>query len=1355
MVMTLGVLVAVSAENPKPSMTLPSQLHYSSLPLAFEQNCGQTDPAVKFLARGSGYAIFLTEKEAVMPLQRSIAHASKPFAVGGIAGRNVAHENSLKDVLQLRWAGAEATPQVEGLGKESGKSNYLIGNNPAKWVQGVPAFSKVKYRNVYPGIDVVYYGNQHELEFDIDVAPGANVSLVRLKIAGGHDRNSDLHLNHHGDLVVHTRAGDVCFHKPRAYQSSVNASSGKRFLQARYVIGKDGEVSFDVESYAPAKPLIIDPVLSYSTYLGGTDYNYATGIAVDASGAAYITGYTSSVDFPVSGGVQGIFAGGSCDSEVNTAPCFDAFVAKLNPQGTGLIYSTYLGGTGDDRGARIAVDAGGEAYGAGFTDSLDFPTASPLQSANGGGACGTTAYPEPCYDAFVVKLSAPGSSLVYSTYLGGTGDDFASSIAVDSSGDAYVGGLTSASNFPVTYGSLQTSYGGGPFDGFLAKINPSGSALVYSTYLGGSQEDHVNDVVLDSAGSAYLTGQTNSANFSVQGGFQPKYTATTCGSALSSIPCFESFVTKLNSTGSALVYSSYLGGTAASYGDGIALDSSGAAYVTGWTTSKDFPVTDGAFDTKWSGSDEAFVAKITPAGDAIGYATYLGSINPDQANAIAVDSSGNAYIAGYAYGGKLPVSSPLQVNSGGLYDVFVSEFNTIGSALVFSTYLGGAGDEAANDLALDSSGNVYVAGDTFSTDFPVTTSALTTAYTGGSYDAWIARISPQNAAGLTAVPNPIAFAAQEVNTTSAVSTVKLGDAGSSVLSISGISVTGDFAEASQCGETVSPGTQCAINVTFTPTAVGARTGTLVIKDSAAGSPHTVKLNGYATSGAVTLSATSLSFGLVAVGTTSTQTVTLTNVAQSPLDISSILAGGDYTETNTCGSVVNPGSSCSIAVIFSPNSLGTSVGTVTITDTALGSPQTITLTGTGATPPAASVSPSSLSFGSQAVGTTSFPQTVTLTNTGGSPMVITGITASGNFAESDNCGTGVAPGTNCAISVTFNPQQTGAQTGTLAINDNAAGSPQTVSLSGSGDISFTLTAKQSSVTVLQGTSQAQFTLSASTSNGFAGSIVLGCANISPATCTFDPPSIAPGQSSTLTVGNLNEVTSPSFNFTVTGTVATTNLLAAASTTVSSSSTTASGTTMATLTLSVQFADFTLAALPTDDSIQAGGTANYTLTLTPINGFDVPVSLSCSGAPAVSTCSFSSSTVNVDSSVPVTVTLAVHTTSRSIVNPPPDVWHFPKDGPHTPWFMLWALSILLGLLLVFARTRSRELTLAAAIRNTSLAILICLALSACGGGGGGGGVPPPTNNGTPAGTYTLTVTATAQSLSHKSQVTLKVD
>jgi centrosomal CEP192-like protein/beta-propeller repeat-containing protein len=1234
-------LAAGAAEHPKSAFAPPSQIQYASLPLAFEQNRGQTNSAVKFLARGAGYALFLTEQEAVMSLERSVAN-SQQASVTAQPGSNGHQRNIRKDVIRLRWARANPAPRIEGLDRQTGRSNYLIGSDPAKWVKDAPEYSRVEYHGIYPGIDIAWYGNQRQLEFDIDLAPGADPGSLRLEIMGENHHPAKLRIDSDGELVVRTRAGDVRFRKPVAYQPVGGAGKRRHFLAARYVIEKDGQIGFEVSGDDAAKPLVIDPVLAYSTYLGGTDYNYATGIAVDASGYTYITGYTSSVDFPVSGGVQGVFSGGSCDTEVNTAPCFEAFVAKLNPQGTALVYSTYLGGTGDDEAVRVAVDSSGQAYIAGFTNSLDFPTAGPLQGSNGGGACGTTAFPAPCYDAFVAKLNASGSNLVYSAYLGGTGDDFASSIAADSNGNAYVGGLTSASNFPVTYGTLQTSYGGGPFDGFVAKINPTGSSLIYSTYLGGSGEDHVNGIAIDGSGDAYLAGQTNAANFPVKGGFEAQYTAASCGSALSNASCFEGFVSELNPTGTALVYSSYLGGTAASYGSDVALDSSGAAYVTGWTTSKDFPVTQGAYDTAWGGANEAFVAKIAPGGGALSYATYLGDIYPDQANAIAVDGSGNAWIAGFTYGGKFPVASPLQAANGGLYDAIVSEINPTGSALLFSTYLGGTGDDAANDIALDSSGNVYVAGDTFSTDFPVTPSAMTTGYTGGSYDAWIAKIGRQNAAGLTATPNPLVFAAQEINTASPPSILKIGDAGSAALSISGISVTGDFAETSQCGLTVAAGTQCIINVTFKPTATGKRTGKLVISDSAAGSPHTVQLSGYGSSGAVSLSASSLDFGSVVVGTTSTKTVTLTNPAQSPLEISSIQAGGDYTESNNCGSVVNPGASCIISVSFRPSAVGTSVGTVTITDGGLGSPQTITLTGTGVPP-------------------------------------------------------------------------------------------------------FSLSADPSVETVLVGTGQVQFTVSALAGAGFTGSIVLGCNNISPATCAFSPAAIAPGQSTTLTVGNLSGLASSSLDFTVTGT---TNV---SSTSTSGASTAASGTMTAVLALTVQIADFALDTSPAANSIQAGQSASYTVTVTSLNGFNLPVSLGCSGAPQGATCSFSSPTVQVTSSATVQDTLTVQTTARSLVDPPSGGW---RCGPIS-WLALLAWWIVLALGLSSARGRRRQLIVA--FRTASAVLLVSLALTSCGGGGGGGGgggAPTPSNTGTPAGTYTLDITATAQSLSHSGQVTFQV-
>ncbi len=1222
---------------------------YASLPLAFEPNRGQADPSIKFLAHGSSSTIFLSGRDILIALcrgGRNPTSSSAPLKSPQFPGSRAAASGGF---VRVSLIGASSAPQPEVGEALKGKSNYFIGNDSARWIKDVPTYAGVKFRRVYPGIDVAYYGNGRKLEFDFIVSPEANPGAIRLKITGKPGPVS-LRVGRSGGLVAHTAVGGVHFQQPRVYQVNENSHPAmKRLVRSRYVVMNDGCVRLEIGRYHRTEPLVIDPVLTYSTYLGGTDFNYASGVAVDASGDVYLTGYTTATDFPVVGGVQGNFSGGSCDTEVNTTPCFDAFVAKLNPQGSGLLYSTYLGGTGDDRGIRIAVDAAGEAYIAGFTDSLDFPLASAFQSSPGGGTCGTTAYPDPCFDAFVAKLSASGSSLIYSSYLGGTGDDFASDIAVDASGNAFVAGLTSASNFPTSYGALQTSFGGGLFDGFVVEINAAGTAKVYSTYLGGSGEDHVAAIALDASDNAYVTGQTNSANFPTHAGFDSTYTATTCGSALNSFPCFEAFVSKLNPTGTALIYSSYLGGTAASYGDGIALDSGLNVYVAGWTTSKDFPITPSAYETAYAGSDEAFVAKIASVGDALVYATYLGDTNPDVANAIAVDATGDAYIAGYAYGGGFPVAAPLQMSSGGFYDAIVAELNPTGSGLVYSTYLGGAGDEYANDLALDVFGNLYVAGDTFSVDFPTTPSAYTTGYTGGSYDAWVAKISPQNAAGLTAVPNPLVFPAQEINTTSVPQAMKLGDAGSAPLEVSSIVAAGDFAETNNCG-TVAAGTSCSVSVTFTPTGVGTRTGTLTITDDAAGSPQTAKLTGFGTSGAVSLSATSLDFGSVPIGATSaSQSVTLTNVAQSPLDIYSIQTEGAYSESNTCGSVVSAGASCTITVAFSPPSTGTLVGSVVITDTAADSPQTIVLTGVGVLP-------------------------------------------------------------------------------------------------------FSLTAQQASVSVLAGTGQVTFTVSASTSNGFTGSIALGCANIAPATCSFNPAAITPGESSTLTVGNLSAVTSTSLNFSVTGTIVLTS--STATSTLSTTSTTGS-TDTAMLPLTVNFEDFTITASPSQASIGAGGTASFTLTLTPVNGFALPVALSCTGAPPEATCTVSPSSVALGGTDPAVATLTLGTTSRSFVGPfLMRVWLLLWGRRRLGWFGWWGGCVVL-LLACFA-ARNRGSGIRDWVAEVALMALLCMWTTSCGGGSGGGSSGGGSRSpGTPAGTYTLQITAAAKSLIHKEMVTVEVN
>jgi hypothetical protein len=445
-------------------------------------------------------------------------------------------------------------------------------------------------------------------------------------------------------------------------------------------------VSFSVGEYDRNRELRIDPLLSYSTYLGGNGTNKGTAIAVDSSNAAYITGYTDSTNFPVSGAAQAT-SGGSVD----------VFVTKLNAAGNAIVYSTYLGGSGDDRGFSIAVDGSGSAYVTGYTGSTNFPVVSAFQPNAGGGG----------RDAFVAKLSPAGSALAFSTYLGGSGSDSGNGIAVDGSG-IYVTGSTTSTNFPVA-GAFQSALGGGQ-DGFVTKLNAAGSAIVYSTYLGGSLDDRGSSIAVDSTGAAYIAGTTSSTNFPIAAALQ-----STNGGAP------DGFVTKLSAAGNTLIYSTYLGGSGVEnveLGRSIAVDSAGSAYITGMTASTNFP-TFQPLQASLNGSNDAFVVKLSPAGSAFVYSTFLGGSSIDYGESIAVDSSGNAYVAGYTASPDFPALNADQPVIGGGYDAFVAKLNSAGSAITDSDFLGGSGADSGYGIALDSSAAAYMTGQTSSSNFPV------------------------------------------------------------------------------------------------------------------------------------------------------------------------------------------------------------------------------------------------------------------------------------------------------------------------------------------------------------------------------------------------------------------------------------------------------------------------------------------------------------------------------------------------------------------------------------------------------------------------------------------------------------
>jgi Beta-propeller repeat len=673
------------------------QANYAALPLAFEQNQGQTDSQVKYLARGNGYVLFLTSNDAVFSL-RSRSPESAASRVRRVNAKNISgHRSAQKDssaVVRMHLVGANSSAKVAAIDQLPGKSNYFLGNDPSKWRTDVPRYARVSYQGVYPGVDMTFHGAQRQFEFDFVVAPGANPAPIGLHLTGAQSLKTD----DSGNLVVSSAAGDVLLHKPVAYQKE---NGQRQNVDAQFVLKADNQVSFALGNYDRARELVIDPSVSYaySTYLGGSGDDEGFGTAVDGSDNAYITGQTASADFPV-------VAGGLSPNSLLGVT--NAFVTKIAVGGSSLVYSTYVGGTGSDSGNAIAVDSSGEAFVAGGTSSTDFPhTSGAFQTALGSVAG----------NGFVFELSSTGNALIYGTYLGGTGSDVVKAMAIDSSKNVYVVGRTSSSDFPVQ-SPLQANLTG-TSNGFVTKLAAGGASLMFSTYLGGGTGDYASGVALDSSSNVYVTGGTSNGTFpTTAGAFQTK-----CGTDGNCNGLSDAFVTVINAAGSGYVYSTFLGGSGIEAGAGIAVDASGNAYVTGSTTSTDFPLKS-ALQGTYGGDTDAFVTKLNAAGNALVYSTYLGGSQPDGGAYVAVDGGNNAYVTGQTESSPFPTSGATQTTLGGGNDAFVAEINSAG-ALAFSTYLGGSLDEdgtVGNEegaIAVDfTGGSIYVTGNTTSSDFP-------------------------------------------------------------------------------------------------------------------------------------------------------------------------------------------------------------------------------------------------------------------------------------------------------------------------------------------------------------------------------------------------------------------------------------------------------------------------------------------------------------------------------------------------------------------------------------------------------------------------------------------------------------
>jgi hypothetical protein len=899
---------------------------YGKLPLSFEANQGQVNGPVQFLSRGVGYMLFLTGDEAVLELEKSsvlsgqssvgtrqnpsVAPTFRSAGAGLKSGATTSVDMPTTDhgprttnsVLRMKLVGANASAAVTGAEELPGKSNYFIGSDPTKWRTNVPNYAQVRYQDVYPGVDLVYYGTQGgQLEYDFVVAPGADAHSIGLSFQGaGHirvDRGT-------GDLVLALAGSDLRFRKPVVYQEQFAVDSSqltvqdekrnttdnpkskiqnRQFLDGRFVLTGTNRIGFQVAAYDRRAPLIIDPVLVYSTYLGGGQYNIGYRVAVDASGSAYVAGATNSSDFPTTAGVfSSMLHPGGCPlyhHRISFA-CPDAFVTKLDPAGTQLVYSTYLGGSAPDAATGISVDSSGNAYVTGSTSSTDFPTTLGAFQTS---ATDTSAR----IHAFATKLNATGSVLIYSTYLAGTQYDVSTVSALDSGGNLYVAGGTNSADFPTTRGAFQPAIAGTScihdglpvpcVDGFIAKLNPQGSALIYSTFLGGSNHDAVLGLAIDSTGSVYATGGTLSTDFPVANALQPSFGPTTCGTTQggSPRPCFHAFVTKLNSTGTALDYSTYLGGNGDDAGIGIAVDETGAAYVTGATNSTNFPTTTGAAQTSFGGGTcgnlsspfdcpDAFLAKLDPLGTSLAYSTYLGGSGFDFGWGIALDNAKNAYVVGgtdsldfptadpiqaFLKGGSCSIPStylgnaPIQGFSFNCPNAFLTKIDPTGTTRLFSTYLGGGSGDFAFSVAVDASGGSYLAGSTLSPTFP-TANPLQPSMTGYA-DAFISKFSLVPSAHLS--PGSLTFCALETQYPTSISpqTVTLSNTGNAPLELNSMWLVGDFTQNNNCLRSVAAGANCTITVTFNPPrgARGVWTGSLTIGDNAHPSSQTLSLIG--------------------------------------------------------------------------------------------------------------------------------------------------------------------------------------------------------------------------------------------------------------------------------------------------------------------------------------------------------------------------------------------------------------------------------------------------------------------------------------------------------------------------------
>ena len=1000
---------------------------YLKLPMSFERNQGQAPGRYGYVTQGNGYGLELEPSGAhlslFIPDPDNTEHKEKATNQTNRPLRKNGHYAE----LQLGFVNASNKAKAEGLDLLPGKANHFQTNDPKTWFTNLPTYSRVAYRGVYPGIDVLYYGNQNQLEYDFVVSPGADPRTIDLQLLGSQVQQ----ITSDGSVLARLDGAEVRFHKPILYQWKENG--GKQYVEGGYLLeaankatGETPHLRFHIGNYDPERELIIDPVLTYSTYENGFS-GYIDSIALDSAGDAVIlSGY----------------------GQTN--------ISALSPDGTTLLFTTTLGSGNESYPFSLALDPSGNIAVTGEVIGTTWPTTTGGYQLNNAGN----------YDFFVTELNPTGANLLYSTYLGGSGEEEYSFIATDALGKLYVAGWTYSTNFPTTASAYQTTLSNSGSGPTVSKLDPtlSGSAsLLYSTYVTGTaSSSYVYALAVDSGGNAYFVGPQGNGFPITAGAFSfDGYESSTGGV----------FVTKVNPTGTQLVYSAYLG-PGVPYG--IAVDGSGAVYVTGTSSYLDFPATTGAYQAANAATPGAFAAKLSPDGSTLTYAGFLNGpsgLTTPQSIALPPGCASNcaAYIAGYTTATDFTLNNPIQNAIAGSRNDFVVELSADGTTAPFSTYFGGNSQEGDTFggfqpdpvVAVDASGDIYFGGGTTSPLFPITIAATQT-------NGFIAKIAPTSVATGVAVPLALTFGYQGVEITSKPQPLAFRNMGSAALTVNSLQVTGDFAETDNCVGTIAAGGNCTVNVTFTPTYAGTRFGTITITDSGNNTPTVVNLQGTGQDGGdISWSSTILSFSPVAVGTSSApQTVTLSNIGNLPVTVSSIYltpATGNYAQTNNCPEVFSPGASCSVTVTFTPTVVGYLTATLTEYDNGNGyGNYPVTLTGSAVeTANNASIilSSTGLVFPPQLVGSTSPYQYVTLTSTGPSPVSFSNISIAGSnasdfaiYLNSCTLNSNLTPGSSCYIYVNFTPASAGARAATLSVTEDGVVTPLTVALSGTGTAS---------------------------------------------------------------------------------------------------------------------------------------------------------------------------------------------------------------------------------------------------------------------------------------------------------------